>query len=192
MKKKFLRVKYVICFVCLLLSGLSSVYADINFETDFGVGFTWVDDEDTDFGAYAHINFGWTSAKFEKETREVTEHERRVHGWSGAYITEKNKYVEPFNFDILFDISLGYPLSLGGGILNLYLFTPSIFVIGVSVGGGYAAYYSGFDTIVHGPYIRGAIPISINGGNMSIGAIFDYFFFEGPNMQIGGYLKYCF
>lgn len=192
-----LRGKYVICFfVCLFFSGLSAAYADINFETDFGIGATWVDSEDTNYGIYALLNLGWTTAKFKKEKREITDYERRVHGWSGTYIIEKKKYVKPFNFDILFDISAGMPFLQGGGIFNLYLFTPSIFAIGIGVGGGYAMFYDIFGddgvTFTHGPYIRGTIPILLNGGNMSIGATFDYFLFEAPNMQIGGYFKYSF
>ncbi|GHU07781.1 hypothetical protein FACS1894151_02640 [Spirochaetia bacterium] len=189
------KIAFLVLPVCLFFcGGLAHVHAA--FEFDLGIGAAWQNYDDPGPGnIFIQMSWGYTSAAFETITRQVTEHERLTNGRRGNYTTEKNKNIEQYNFDIMADMSFGTRFLQGGVIFNIYLFTPLFFAIGIGAGGGYAVGYDallGDAPFTHGPYIRATLPIQLNGGNMAIVGVFDYFFFETSAMRIGGYFKYIF
>jgi len=189
MKKLSLKIKSVVCIIVFLfILGVSNIHAEFQFDIGVGMVKTNFTESVKGLGAIMPISFGYTTAPFVTKTYfSYTE---------GRYVTDRNKDINPFDFDILVDLCLGFPFTQGGLLFNLHLLTPSIFAIGIGIGGGYALGYDllgSYDAeLSHGPYIRGSIPISLGTWGMSLVAIFDYYFMEKNYMQFGGFMKASF
>ena len=191
MKKLFI----FICISVFFMTGITKTYGE-NFEFNWGVVAGWnsIEGNIGGFEAFTRLFFGWTTADISYTTRFATRSDIAAGiARPGELIHERYKDIKPFDMDFLFDINLGFPISQGGLIFNLY---PLSF-LGVGAGGGWAAGFKDVldddksfdDKFIHSPYIRGTVFFSIIG--FQLGAIYDYLFYGGYS-QIGGYFSYLF
>ena len=182
MKRYYLQVIILICV--LFFSVQTNVLAG-DFEGTWGFGAGG-----NNYGGFSintWLNLGYTSADMEINSRRATEaHERGLGVSAGSLMRVKEKVVDNYDFDILFNLTAGLPFVQAGGLFNFYFLTPSIFALGVGLGGGYAIGYLGNESdFAYGPYIRAAIPLLLNGSGVGLNIAFDYFFFEKGYIQIG-------